>query len=95
MKIAKNPELIPVISHEYMSFNARNVSMIEEPLTFFSAVQETTDLCVVLGERVHSTYAAMGGGGVWPLSTRLYKGGGGVWPLRMYAFYRPHFPIFL
>ena len=48
MKIAKNPDLIPVISHEYMSFNARNVSMIEEPLTFFSAVQETTDLCVVV-----------------------------------------------
>ena len=46
-------------------------------------------------ERVHSTYAAMGGGGVWPLRTRLYLGGGGVWPLRMYAFYRPNFLIFL
>ena len=36
----------------------------------------------------------MGGGGVWPLRTRLYKGGGGVWPLRMYAFYRPNFLLF-
>ena len=33
-----------------------------------------------LGERVHSTYAAMGGGGVWPLRTRLYKRGGGSDP---------------
>ena len=47
-----------------------------------------------LGERVHSTYAAMGGGGVWPLRTRLYKGGGGVWPLHMYAFYGPNLLIF-
>ena len=31
-------------------------------------------------ERVHSTYAAMGGGGVWPLSTRLYKGEVGSGP---------------
>ena len=38
------------------------------------------DLCV------HSTYAAMGGGGVRPLHTSMYKGGGGVWPLSMYTF---------
>ena len=38
-----------------------------------------------LRERVHSTYAAMGGGGVWPLRTSLYKGGGGgAQALRMY-----------
>ena len=33
-----------------------------------------------LSERVHSTFAAMGGGGVWPL--------------RMYAFYRPNVLLF-
>ena len=48
----------------------------------------------LIRERVHSTYTAMGGGGVWPLRTKLYKRGGGVWPLCMYAFYRPNFLIF-
>ena len=36
-------------------------------------------------ERVHSTYAARGGGVVWQLRTTLYKGGGGVRPLRTYV----------
>ena len=50
----------------------------------FSLTQENTfrhpKSASLLGERVHSTYAAMGGGGVWPLHTRLYKGEGGSGP---------------
>ena len=36
-------------------------------------------------ERVHSTYAARGGGVVLQLRTTLYKGGGGVRPLSTYV----------
>ena len=58
----------------------------KNPSCSFCQEEKAQILENALRGRVHSTYAAMGGGGVRPLHTSMYKGGGGVWPLSMYTF---------
>ena len=60
---------------EIYGLQCRYKGLQMEKKTYQILKQDVTEI----RERVlHSTtYAAMGGGGVWPLRTRLYKGGSG------------------